>query len=174
MSRRDQLRNLSAQIRTPPQPGPQQPPPAGESPHSTEATDQPLTAPAQPPHTPAPTPRRRAATPTVKTNLSLPPAAAERLREWSDATGRSLADGIITALINSGDHLEQQGAGEARRVQLGLPAITADNDTAERTVVTIRVPGLALEELDNTAGRLGLTRSGLAAALIDLHITQQP
>ena len=170
MSRRDQLRNLSAQIRTPPQPSPQQPPTAGESPHSTEASDQP----APPPHTPASASRRRAATPTVKTNLSLPPAAAERLRGWSDATGRSLADGIITALINSGDRLEQQCAGEARRVRLGLPAITADNDTAERAVVTIRVPGLALEELDNTAGRLGLTRSGLAAALIDLHMTQQP
>ena len=142
----------------------------GESPHSAEASDQP----APPPHTPASAPRRRSATPTVKTNLSLPPAAAERLREWSDATGRSLADGIITALINSGDDLEQQCAGEARRVQLGLPAITADNDTAERSVVTIRVPGLALEELDNTAARLGLTRSGFAAALIDRHMTQQP
>ena len=143
MRRRDQLKSLSAQIRTPP---------AAESPAA-----------------PAPVVTEPAAAP-AKTSLSLPPATAHRLREWSETTGRSLADGIITALIDHGDALTERCRSEARRVRLGLPALTAADDSAERTTVTVRVPAAALAELDDTARNFGMTRSGLTAALLNLYL----
>ena len=166
MSRRDQLRDLSSQLRTPAdQPAPKDPP-----------QTRPHTAPNPPPHRPKPAtnpPQRPTSTrpptasATVKTNLSLPVGTAQRLREWAESNGRSLADGIVTALIDAGDALEQQHGAEARRVSLGLPAL-ASADAGERTTVSIRIPAPALAELDSTASRLGLTRSGLATAVLDL------
>ena len=156
MSRRDQLRDLSSQLRTPTdQPAPKEPP-----------QTRPKPAP-NPPQRPTP---KRLSTPAparIKTNLSLPVGTAQRLREWAESNGRSLADGIVTALIDAGDALEQQHGAEARRVSLGLPAL-ASADAGERTTVSIRIPAAALAELDSTASRLGLTRSGLATAVLDL------
>ena len=73
-----------------------------------------------------------------------------------------------TALIESGDTLIERSRAEARRASLGLPALTTD-DNGERTVLTVRLPAAALAELDATARRLSMTRSQLAAALVDLH-----
>ena len=153
MSRRDQLKSLSAQIRTPPAAeSPAEPAPAVTKPAAAVAIEAP------------------AAASPAKTSLSLPPATAHRLREWSEATGRSLADGIITALIDHGDALTERCRSEARRVRLGLPALTPGDDSAERTTVTVRVPAAALAELDDTARDFGLTRSGLTTALLDLYL----
>ena len=153
MSRRDQLRSLSAQIRQPPEEPPVKEPAAGANSDTgggelSEAPPADSTA--------------------TKTSLNLPTAAAQRLRDWSQATGRSLADGIVTALIDTGEDLEQRSHTDARRVRLGLPAIAAaDSGGGERTTVTIRIPRAALDELDAAAQRLGLTRSALAAALLE-------
>ena len=168
MSRRDQLRALSAQIRTPAEDS-EAPQPAQEPPQQPETTQQrPEPAPEvqRPPEPPAQPVEPSA---TTKTNLSLPPATAGRLRRWSESTGRSLADGIITALIDTGDELAEQCRTETRRVRLGLPALTPA-DGGERTTVTVRMPAPALAELDSTARNFGMTRSGLTAALLDLHL----
>ena len=167
MSRRDQLKDLSAQLRQAPQEPPVTKRAAGET--GPDGGD---SAQAQAP-TRAPIPQapqageRPGRTGTAKTSLNLPARSARRLREWSQTTGRSLADGIVSTLLEHGDDLEQQARGDDRRRRLGLPALAGTDNDTERTTVTIRIPAAALDELDAAARRLGLSRSALAAALLE-------
>ena len=45
---------------------------------------------------------------TADANLSLPPADAQRRRDWSGTVGRGLADAIVAALFDSGDSLAER------------------------------------------------------------------
>ena len=149
MSRQDEIRKMANTIRTPAEPTP---------------------APAK-----APTPalrEQRGPTPTTrsKTTLSLPTSAAQRLRQWSTDTGRSLGDGIVSALLEHHDAIVEQYQADDRRVRLGLSPLNGPAASGPRTQITIRLPRLALAELDNTAANLGLTRSALTAAILEIHL----
>ena len=103
-----------------------------------------------------------------KTTLSLPAATAQRLRAWAELHGVSLGDALITALLDRRDGLAERYATDTERVALGLAPRTARR-VGDRTTVTIWVPPRALAALDDTAGRWALSRSALAAELIDLQ-----
>ena len=150
MSRRDEIRKMANTIRTPAEPTP---------------------APAKAP-TPALREQHRGPTPTTgsKTTLSLPTSAAQRLRQWSTDTGRSLGDCIITGLIEHQDAITEKYQADDRRVRLGLSPLNGPATPGPRTQISIRLPRLALAELDNTAANLGLTRSALTAAILEIHL----
>ena len=150
MSRRDEIRKMAHTIRAPAAPTPAQ---------------------AQAP-TPALREQHRGPTSTTgaKTTLSLPTSAAQRLRQWSTDTGRSLGDGIISAFIEHQDAITEQYQADDRRVRLGLSPLNGPAASGPRTQITIRLPRLALAEIDNTAANLGLTRSALTAAILEIHL----
>ena len=54
------------------------------------------------------TPRRAPGAATANANLSLPPADAQRRRDWSGTVGRGLADAIVAALFDSADNLAER------------------------------------------------------------------
>ena len=145
-SRRDNLTQLAAQFRP-----------------DTDDTDPDPGAPAEATTSPAPTEGA-----SVKTTLSLPAETAQRLRTWAAARRTSHADIILTALLERGDALAQRCASETDRVALGLPS-RLGRGAGERSTITIRLAAAALDALDDTARRYGMTRSALAAVLIDLE-----
>ena len=54
------------------------------------------------------TPRRAPGAATADANLSVPPADAQRRRDWSGTVGRGLADAVVAALFDSGDSLAER------------------------------------------------------------------
>ena len=148
-SRRDNLTQLAAQFRP-----------------DTDDTDDTDPDPGDPAEaTTSPPPTEGA---SVKTTLSLPAETAQRLRTWAAARRTSHADIILTALLERGDALAQRCASETDRVALGLPS-RLGRGAGERSTITIRLAAAALDALDDTARRYGMTRSALAAVLIDLE-----
>ena len=104
----------------------------------------------------------------TKTTLSLPTETAQRLRTWATARRTSHGDVVITALLERRAELAQRCAAEAERVALGLVS-RLGRTTGDRDTITVRLPAAALGALDDTARHYAMTRSALAAVLVDLE-----
>lgn len=104
----------------------------------------------------------------AKTTLSLPVETAQRLRIWAGARRASHGDVIVTALLERRAELAQRAGGEAERVALGLPS-RLGRTAGERDTVTVRLTPAARAALDDAALHYGMSRSALAAVLVDIE-----
>ena len=104
----------------------------------------------------------------TKTTLSLPAETAHRLRIWADARRASHGDVIVTALLERRAELAQRAGAEAERVALGLPS-RLGRTAGERHTITVRFTAAARGALDEAAQHYGMSRSALAAVLIDIE-----
>ena len=104
----------------------------------------------------------------TKTTLSLPTETAQRLRTWATARRTSHGDVVITALLERRAELAQRCAAEADRVALGLPS-RLGRTAGDRDTITVRLPAAALGALDDAARHYGMSRSALAAVLVELE-----
>ena len=104
----------------------------------------------------------------TKTTLSLPAETAHRLRIWADARRASHGDVIVTALLERRAELAQRAGAEAERVALGLPS-RLGRTAGERHTITVRFTDAARGALDEAAQHYGMSRSALAAVLIDIE-----
>ena len=104
----------------------------------------------------------------TKTTLSLPAETAGRLRIWAAARRASHGDVIVTALLERRAELAQRAGAEAERVALGLPS-RLGRTAGERHTITVRLTNAARSALDEAAQHYGMSRSALAAVLVDIE-----
>lgn len=117
-------------------------------------------------------PAKQAATEMKKATVQLPSGQVSKLRDWKTATGRSTADAILSAYIDHIDTIRDRYAPseeDTRRVALGLSPLATTQPTREepRSQVGLYIRMTALEELDDAAQSLSISRSQLVADLLD-------
>ncbi len=138
-------------------------------------------APATPP-TPKPKKRQTTsrrdpneqASPMTKATVQLPAVLAERLRESKKGSRRSAADVVVTAYLNQLDAVRTKFApteDDQRRLELGLPPLATatqpgTDPSQHRTQVGLYISRRALEELNDAAEELSLSRSELVGELL--------
>lgn len=148
----------------------------------TEATEPSPTPPTTTPQTRRPAASKNPRQPAPnesgarKTTLSVPVDLLERLRTWTKDTGRTNADGILSAMLDCLDDVRNEFApspADAERASLGLAPISkapAIRSTQSKTQLGLFIQPNGLAALDASAEELSLSRSALVSELLERYL----
>ena len=116
-----------------------------------------------------------------KTTVLVPSGLLAAVKAWTEETGRTNSDAVLTAYLNHEATVAEKFAATAedvRRIELGLPTIAAAGNSSSspddpKVQLGLYIRATALDELSSAAEHVSLSRSEYVAELLAVEFTGQ-